>query len=101
MKKHGRDVSREDGARLSVPVETSEPGLESRAMKNKQTETKSRSGFGLTRHLVGGVLSLAVISLICARASAQNLSAVDAVQGNYGIIDEFTQTEDEACLPPD
>ena len=89
-KKHGRDISRGDGARLSFPVETSEPELESRAMKNKQTETKSRSGFGLTRHLIGGVLCLAVISLICSSASAQNLFAVDAVQGNYGNIDEFT-----------
>ena len=46
-------------------------------MKNKLTETKSRSGFGLTRHLISGLLCLAVISLICARASAQNLFAVD------------------------
>ena len=75
-KKHGQDISREDGARLSFPVETSEPQLESRAMKNKQTETKSRCGFGLTRHLIGGVLCLAVISLICSSASAQNLFAV-------------------------
>jgi sugar lactone lactonase YvrE len=56
-------------------------------MKNKQTETKLRSGIGLTRHLTGGVLCLAVIGLICARASAQNLFALDPVQGN---IDEFT-----------
>ena len=89
-KKHGRDISRGDGACLSFPVETSEPELESRAMKNKQTETKSRCGLGLTRHLIGGVLCLAVISLICSSASAQNLFAVDAVQGNYGNIDEFT-----------
>ena len=85
-KKHGQDISREDGARLSFPVETSEPELESRAMKNKQTEAKSRSGFGLTRHLVSGVLCLAVISLICSNASAQNLFAVDLNNGN---IDEF------------
>ncbi|MGI8956954.1 MAG: hypothetical protein ACR2II_08580 [Chthoniobacterales bacterium] len=32
-------------------------------------------GIGLTRHLISGVLCLAVISLICARASAQNLFA--------------------------
>ena len=89
-KKHGQDISRGDGARLSFPVETSEPELESRAMKNKQTETKSRSGFGLTRHLISGVLCLAVISLICSSASAQNLFAVDALQGIYGNIDEFT-----------
>ena len=90
-KKHGQDISRGDGARLSFPVETSEPELESRAMKNKQTETKSRSGFGLTRHLIGGVLCLAVISLICSSASAQNLFVSDFdFQGNYGIIDEFT-----------
>src|SRR5438094_5798182 len=54
-------------------------------MKNKQTETKLRSGIGLTRHLISGVLCLAVISLICARASAQNLFATD-----YLSIDEFT-----------
>ena len=59
-------------------------------MKNKQTETKLRSDIGLTRHLISGILCLAVISLICSRASAQNLFAVDAVQGNYGNIDEFT-----------
>lgn len=44
-------------------------------MKNKLTETKLRSGIGLTRHLISAVLCLAVISLICARASAQNLFA--------------------------
>src|SRR6266481_6451402 len=54
-------------------------------MKNKLTETKLRSGIGLTRHLIGGVLCLTVISLICARASAQNLFATD-----YLSIDEFT-----------
>src|SRR5436305_12866191 len=81
----------EKTARPSFPVVTSEPELESRAMKNKQTETKSRSGFDLTRHLISGVLCLAVISLICARASAQNLFAVDAGQGLInGSIDEFT-----------
>src|SRR6266550_8275425 len=56
-------------------------------MKNKQTETKWRSDIALTRHLIAGVLCLAVISLICARASAQNLFAVDGIEG---IIDEFT-----------
>src|SRR6266513_2312885 len=54
-------------------------------MKNKQTEKKLRSGIGLRRHLISGVLCLAVISLICARASAQNLFATD-----YLSIDEFT-----------
>src|SRR5438309_6036071 len=54
-------------------------------MKNKQAETKLRSDIGLTRHLISGVLCLAVISLICARASAQNLFATD-----YLSIDEFT-----------
>ena len=78
-----------------VSRETSEPELESRAMKKKQTETKSRCGFGLTRHLIGGVLCLAVISLICSRASAQNLFAVHVdVDSNFhpidGTIDEFT-----------
>src|SRR6266496_3589030 len=56
-------------------------------MKNKLTETKLRSGIGLTRHLIGGVLCLAAISLICSSASAQNLFAVDPANGN---IDEFT-----------
>src|SRR5438309_8478292 len=62
-------------------------------MKNKLTETKLRSGIGLTRHLIGGVLCLAAISLICARASAQNLFAVgvDPTTGGFnGSIDEFT-----------
>src|SRR5437867_4488608 len=54
-------------------------------MKNKQTDTKLRSGVGFTRHLISGVLCLAVVSLICARASAQNLFATD-----YLSIDEFT-----------
>src|SRR6266550_2909613 len=75
----------EETARLSFPVETSEPELESSAMKKKQTETKLRSRLGLTRHLRGGVLCLAVISLFCARASAQNLFAT-----SYLSIDEFT-----------
>ena len=60
-------------------------------MKNKLTETKLRPSISLTRHLISAVLCLAVISLICARASAQNLFAVDAAQGNInGSIDEFT-----------
>jgi hypothetical protein len=62
-------------------------------MKNKQAETKWRSGVGLTRHLIAGVLCLAVISLICARASAQNLFAVGVnptTGGFTGSIDEFT-----------
>src|SRR6266487_1389453 len=59
-------------------------------MKNKQAETKLRSDIALTRHLISGILCLAVISLTCSKASAQNLFAVDAVQGNYGNIDEFT-----------
>src|SRR6266568_8200893 len=83
----------EETARLSFPVETSEPELESRAMKNKQTETKSRSGISLTRHLISGVLCLAVIRLIYSSVSAQNLFAVDVdpVTGGFtGSIDEFT-----------
>ncbi len=61
-------------------------------MKNKQTERKLRSGVGLTRHLIAGVLCLAALSLICARASAQNLFAVDvdSTGGLNGKIDEFT-----------
>jgi hypothetical protein len=63
-------------------------------MKNKQAETKLRSGIGLTRHLIGGALCLAAISLICARASAQNLFAVGVgeptTNGFTGSIDEFT-----------
>jgi sugar lactone lactonase YvrE len=54
-------------------------------MKNKLTETKLKSGISLTRHLISGLLCLAVISLICVRASAQNLFAT-----NYLSIDEFT-----------
>src|SRR5436309_670089 len=54
-------------------------------MKNKQTERKLRPTLGLTRHLISGVLCLAVISLFCARASAQNLFAT-----SYLSIDEFT-----------
>src|SRR5437762_3168126 len=54
-------------------------------MNNKLTEMKLRPRIGLTRHLIGGVLCLAAISLICARASAQNLFATD-----YLNIDEFT-----------
>src|SRR6201993_150516 len=54
-------------------------------MKSKETETKLRSGVGLTSRLISTVLCLGALSLICARASAQNLFAVD-----YGIIDEFT-----------
>src|SRR5947208_16715466 len=54
-------------------------------MNNKLTERKLRPRIGLTRHLIGGVLCLAAISLICARASAQNLFATD-----YLSIDEFT-----------
>jgi len=53
-------------------------------MKNKQTERKLRPSIGLTSHLISGVLCL-VISLFCARASAQNLFATD-----YLSIDEFT-----------
>jgi len=60
-------------------------------MKNKQAETKLRSDIGLTRHLISGALCLAAISLICVRASAQNLFAVDAANGTInGTIDEFT-----------
>src|SRR5207249_1486254 len=40
-------------------------------MKNKETEKKLRSDIGLTRHLISGVLCLAVIGLICSSASAQ------------------------------
>jgi sugar lactone lactonase YvrE len=54
-------------------------------MKTNLTEAKLRSGIRLTRHLISGVLCLAVITLICARASAQNLFATD-----YLSIDEFT-----------
>ena len=53
---------------------------------------KSKPGIGLTRHFIGGVLCLAAISLICARAPAQNLFAVDVdpTGGFNGSIDEFT-----------
>ena len=58
-----------------------------------QTEMKLRSGVGLTRHLISGVLCFAVISLICSRASAQNLFAVglNPTTGNFtGSIYKFT-----------
>ena len=56
-----------------------------------KSETKLRSGIGLTRHLISGALCLAAISLICVRASAQNLFALDAAKGTInGTIDEFT-----------
>ena len=84
----------EKTARASrFPKRPVNPQLESRAMKNKQTETKLRSGVGLTRHLISGILCLAAISLICARASAQNLFTVDVdptTGGFNGSIDEFT-----------
>ena len=89
----------ETASRFSFPAETSEPELESRAMKNKQTGRKSRSGFGLTRHLIGGVLCLAVISLICSSASAQNLFAVDIQGPIYGNIDEFTPNGVRSTFP--
>src|SRR5207248_11387710 len=62
-------------------------------MNNKLTERKLRPRIGLTRHFIGCVLCLAAISLICARASAQNLFAVDVdptTGGFTGSIDEFT-----------
>src|SRR6266496_3493087 len=62
-------------------------------MKNKQTEMKWRPTLGFTRYLISAVLCLAVISLICARASAQNLFAVGVnptTGGFNGNIDEFT-----------
>jgi DNA-binding beta-propeller fold protein YncE len=70
-------------------------------MKNKQTERKLRPGIGLTRHLISGVLCLAVISLICARASAQNLFAVDveSTGGFSGSIDEFTPNGVRSIFP--
>ena len=58
-------------------------------MKNNLTERKLRSGIGRTRHLISGVLCLAVISLICARASAQNLF-VSVRDAGGGKIFEFT-----------
>jgi len=54
-------------------------------MKKKLAERKLRPSISLTRHLLSGVLCLAVISLICARASAQNLFVVVG-----GKIIEFT-----------
>jgi sugar lactone lactonase YvrE len=54
-------------------------------MKYNVTEMKLGSGISLTRHLISWVLCLTVISLTCARASAQNLFATD-----HRNIDEFT-----------
>jgi sugar lactone lactonase YvrE len=61
-------------------------------MKKNLTETKLRPGIGLTRHLINGVLCLIVSSLICPRASAQNLFAVGVKSdgGFSGSINEFT-----------
>src|SRR6188472_566327 len=87
-KKHGRDISRGDGACLSFPVETNEPGLESRAMKNKRTETKFDSAFRAASQLIARVVCLGAIILICSSAPGQNLFvSSDAGGGN---IYEFT-----------
>ena len=59
-------------------------------MRNKLTETRLKPSISRTRHLISGVLCLAVISLICARASAQNLFVSDFDCLGNGIIDEFT-----------
>src|SRR5678815_4415254 len=60
-------------------------------MKNKRTERKLRPSIGLTRHLIGGVLCLAVISLICSSAPAQNLFVRDSgVVGGSGAIYKLT-----------
>ena len=61
-------------------------------MKKEQAETKLKPTLGLTRRSITGVLCLAVISLICARAPAQNLFAVgvDSGGGFTGSIDKFT-----------
>jgi sugar lactone lactonase YvrE len=62
-------------------------------MKKNLTEKKLRPNIDLIRHLISGVLCLAAISLICARASAQNLFAVDGGKSTGGFnvsIDEFT-----------
>jgi len=65
-------------------------------MKTKQTERKLSNGIGLTRHFISGVLCLAVISLLCARASAQNLFAVGVSDGS---IDEFTPNGVRSTFP--
>src|SRR5438067_1641990 len=61
-------------------------------MKKEQAETKLKPTLGLTRRSITGVLCLAVISLICARAPAQNLFAVgvDSGGGFTGSIEKFT-----------
>jgi len=58
-------------------------------MKNKLTERKLKPNIGLTRHLISGLLCLAVIGLICARASAQNLF-VSGSDASGDKIFEFT-----------
>ena len=58
-------------------------------MKSTETETKLRSGVGLTRRLIAGALCLAVISVICTRVSAQNLF-VSGSDASGGKIFEFT-----------
>jgi len=58
---------------------------------------KLRFGLGLTRHLISGVLCFAVISLICARASAQNLFvSVTDPSGNK--IFEFTPDGEQSTF---
>ena len=71
-------------------------------MKNKHTERKLGPSISLTRHLIGAVLCLTAISPICARASAENLFAVDVNQttGNpNGVIDEFTPNGVRSTFP--
>src|SRR6266581_1314761 len=62
-------------------------------MKNKQTETKFRSAFGVARHLSNGIVCLGAIILICSSAPAQNLFMSDGLSGlsrDYGSIYKFT-----------
>jgi len=59
-----------------------------KTMKNKQTETRLKSGLGRARHLMSSVLCLGALTLICLSAPAQNLF-VTGWDGSTGVIYEF------------
>jgi sugar lactone lactonase YvrE len=58
-------------------------------MKSNQTETKSKSTLGLTRHLLNRVMCLGAVILTCSSAPAQNLFVSDGYS-NSGNIYKFT-----------
>jgi sugar lactone lactonase YvrE len=58
-------------------------------MKNKQAETKWKSGIGLARHLFGHIICLGAVILICSSGQAQNLFVI-GYDASGGKIFEFT-----------